>query len=241
MKKRDFIRIGALGVVGLSAGTMKANHVSIVKGSVTGFSLPKNISLSTPNSVFSNKNYKSHLQHDLVNSNNQLNHELQKVIFVPGSVREIISNNRQFSSKVTDLACNYYNHKLFFKLISEVNKQESHTKLHKAIERDFGSIQAFKNEFISVSRELNSDGWVWLIANNNSLKIVSTTNSTNPMLSTLPNSRKGFPIIGVDLFKHAYKADYSQNKELYTTTVLDNLNWGFANKRFIRSSKNTDV
>lgn len=241
MKKRDFIKIGALGAIGLSTRSLKANRVSPVNNAYKGFSLPQNISSTSTNSVFSNASYKLHLQDHLVNTNKQLNNELEHVPFVPGSVREIISKNAQFSSKLSALACNYYNHKLFFKLIAGSNQVEVNTNLQKVIDRDFGSIQAFQKEFISVGRSLNSDGWVWLINQNNSLKIVSTANNNNPLIRTLPNSQKGFPIIGVDLFEHAFKSDYSQNKELYITAVMNNLNWAFANKRFIRSAKNSKV
>lgn len=131
---------------------------------------------------------------------------------LPEEISIIVKNN----------AGGAYNHELFFNNLSK-EKSEPSSELKAAIESDFGSYDNFKTEFKDKSSNLFGSGWIWLVADcNNKLSIITTPNQDNPISCDLK------PIIGLDLWEHAYYLDYQNNKGKYIDNYFNVINWNKA-------------
>ncbi len=108
---------------------------------------------------------------------------------------------------------------------------DKRSKLTKKIIEIFGSVDKFKEKFISLTMEIGI-GWVWLIKIRDQIKIIRTSYSESPVPSPYP------PLFGIDIWEHAYYMDYGADREKYVTSFLDNLvNWDFAEARFTETKK----
>lgn len=128
---------------------------------------------------------------------------------LPDSASQIIKNN----------GGGVYNHEFFFNIMT--NKKTSPSgELKKAIARDFGSFAEFKKEFKKASLDSFGSGWIWLVSDNNgNLSIIKTSNQDTPITLNLT------PIIGIDLWEHAYYLRYQNNKSHYIDSWFNVVNW----------------
>ncbi len=112
-----------------------------------------------------------------------------------------------------------YNHEFFFSIMT--NKKTSPSgELKKAIDRDFGSFDKFKNEFKETSLDIFGSGWAWLVSDyNGNLSIIKTSNQDTPITLNLT------PIIGIDMWEHAYYIRYQNNRENYIDSWFNVVNW----------------
>jgi Fe-Mn family superoxide dismutase len=106
-------------------------------------------------------------------------------------------------------------------------------KLVEGISRDFGSMEAFKELFEKASLSQFGSGWAWLISNNGKLSISSTPNQDNPLMSTA--AAKGVPVIGLDVWEHAYYLKYQNKRGEYAKAFWSVLNWEQADKNYLTS------
>lgn len=127
----------------------------------------------------------------------------------------------------TDLRNNlggYYNHTLYFDIIgSKIGGKPTDT-LASAIDKDFGSFEAFKTEFVDAANKQFGSGWTWLVVDKSQkLQITSTPNQDNPLM---PRSEIiGKPIIGIDLWEHAYYLNYQYKRKKYIDAFFNIINW----------------
>ena len=128
---------------------------------------------------------------------------------IPDSVSQIIKNN----------GGGVYNHEFFFDIMT--NKKTSPSEeLKKAINRDFGSFDNFKNEFKETSLDIFGSGWAWLVSDKSgNLSIIKTSNQDTPITLNLT------PIIGLDLWEHAYYLRYQNNRGHYIDNWFNIINW----------------
>ena len=101
----------------------------------------------------------------------------------------------------------------------------------KQIKKDFKTLTIFKNKFEEVARERFGSGWVWLVlTKRNKLKIVSTPNQDNPLMNVVEDG--GYPILGLDLWEHAYYLKYKNKRDEYISNFWKVVNWDFVSKLY---------
>jgi len=128
----------------------------------------------------------------------------------------------------------HWNHDFFWKTLTPADKSgKPSAELAKAIDSAFGSYDEFKNAFGAAAAKRFGSGWAWLISQNGKLKIVSTANQDNPgMKGIVPDSDLGTPIIGLDVWEHAYYLNYQNRRPDYVSAWWNVVNWDEAAKRY---------
>lgn len=231
MNKREFLKAGFMSIAGLAALKTKANSSSKLIGTNT-FKVPSIPYSRGIENIFSQNSYQALYKNHISNSIVALNKDIQSMALTPRSVRSIIIRNNDANSELTKNACDFYNHKLFFKLVSgESSNKNNANELIKEIENDFGSLSVFLGELKHKALVQKKDCWLWLNKSSTGLRIVTTSDKQNPLLSNALNARE-FPIMGFDLCQHTYQNDYKSDKSTYITNILKNINWEYANKRY---------
>ncbi len=148
------------------------------------------------------------------------------------SVEEILRSISKYSATMRNNAGGHYNHELFWKTMrkpSDINAPDGQIK--SAIEKSFGSVEAFITQFEEAANGRFGSGWAWLyIKNNKDLAIGSTANQDNPLMNV--NAFQGLPLLGLDVWEHAYYLKYQNKRKDYVKTWWKTVNWKFVNERF---------
>jgi Fe-Mn family superoxide dismutase len=153
--------------------------------------------------------------------------ELEKVKGKDLDLEQIIKNISKFNDKVKNNGGGAFNHALFWKMLSP-KKQTFEGSIKEKIEKTFGSFDNFKKEFEEAAKNRFGSGWVWLILKDNGrLKIVTTANQDNPLMNT--EKERGYPLLGLDVWEHAYYLKYKNQRDKYTSNFWKVVNWGFVN------------
>ncbi|MEL6656858.1 MAG: superoxide dismutase [Bacteroidota bacterium] len=149
------------------------------------------------------------------------------------SIYEILHHVSEHSAAVRNNAGGYYNHKLFWEIMSPDGGGEPSERMniHKAIMRDFGSFDKFKEEFAAAAGTRFGSGWAWLsVTGQDHLFISSTPNQDNPLMDVV--ERNGTPILGLDVWEHAYYLNYQNRRPDYVQSFFNVINWDAVTKRF---------
>ena len=174
-----------------------------------------------------NKHYKGYVD--------KLNSELEKIKGKDLDLVDIIKKISNFNSKVKNNGGGAFNHALFWKMLSP-KKQTIKDPILSKINKQFGSFEKFKEKFEEESKSKFGSGWVWLIlTKTNTLKIVTTSNQDNPLMNT--EKTQGYPLLGLDLWEHAYYLKYQNKRDEYIKNFWKVVNWGFVNDVFINQTK----
>ncbi len=139
---------------------------------------------------------------------------------VPAEKRTALRNN----------AGGHANHSLFWKGLKKGTQLTSELKA--AIERDFGSVDAFKEKFEQAAATRFGSGWAWLVYKDSKLAVVSTANQDSPLMGESVSGASGYPIVGLDVWEHAYYLKYQNRRPDYIKAFWDVVNWDEAAKRF---------
>ena len=140
------------------------------------------------------------------------------------SLEEILKKTANDSTKsgIFNNAGQHWNHLLFWKCMKPKGGGTMPTKLEKKIIEDFGSIEKFKTEFIQAGVTQFGSGWAWLALDNNKLVVTKSSNASNPIVNNLK------PILGCDVWEHAYYVDFKNRRPDYIKAFLDHLvNWEY--------------
>lgn len=154
------------------------------------------------------------------------------------SIYEILHHVSEHSAAVRNNAGGYYNHKLFWESMSPDGGGEptERMNIHKAIMRDFGSFDKFKEEFAAAAATRFGSGWAWLsVTGSDHLFISSTPNQDNPLMDVA--ERQGTPILGLDVWEHAYYLNYQNRRPDYISAFFNVINWDKVTKRFNDANK----
>ncbi|CAH2762900.1 superoxide dismutase [Erysipelothrix amsterdamensis] len=129
---------------------------------------------------------------------------------VPEDIRTAVQNN----------GGGHLNHTMFWEFLSPNKGQQPGEALMTAINHDFGSFDAFKEAFSNAAKTRFGSGWAWLVMDSNkSLKVVSTANQDNPLSDGLT------PILGLDVWEHAYYLNYQNRRPDYINSFFEIINW----------------
>ena len=118
----------------------------------------------------------------------------------------------------------FWNHSLFWNSMSPNGGGNPEGALAEAIDRDFGSFDNFKNEFSKAAATRFGSGWAWLCVNGGKLEVCSSANQDNPLMSKCVD-KTGIPILGMDVWEHAYYLNYQNRRSDYITAFLGLVNW----------------
>ena len=147
------------------------------------------------------------------------------------SIEEIIDNLDMSNSALRNNGGGYYNHSLFWKVISPVDKGELSGELKQAIMSEFGSLDGFKSTFSKAAATQFGSGWAWLcVKKGGSVEVCSTPNQDNPLMPGIGCG--GVPILGIDVWEHAYYLNYQNRRPDYIPAFFDLINWREVSKRY---------
>jgi Fe-Mn family superoxide dismutase len=137
---------------------------------------------------------------------------------------EIFSTVSNYSGEVRNNGGGYFNHSLFWKVLTPQKTEITDIHLADNIIMYFGNLKFFKDEFFEEGMKLFGSGWVWLIKKmNNELLITTSANQDNPLMDIAPI--KGKPILALDLWEHAYYLKYKNDRAAYINSFWDAVNW----------------
>lgn len=146
-------------------------------------------------------------------------------------LEDVLKKVSKYSAKVRNNGGGHYNHELFWKLMTNNGPGKPSGKLLQAIESGFGSFDEFKTKFSDAAKTRFGSGWAWLIADNNKkLAVVSTPNQDNPLMDV--SDAKGYPLLGLDVWEHAYYLKYQNRRPEYIDAWWKVVNWNFVEERF---------
>jgi superoxide dismutase, Fe-Mn family len=146
------------------------------------------------------------------------------------SIEEILANISSSSVAVRNNGGGFYNHSLFWKIMGPNGGGSPTGNIASAIAESFGSFDAFKEQFSNAAATRFGSGWAWLVKQDNKLVISSTPNQDNPLMDLA--EVKGTPILGLDVWEHAYYLRYQNKRPDYIAAFWDVVDWEQVNKFF---------
>ncbi|MBI5388806.1 superoxide dismutase [Candidatus Woesearchaeota archaeon] len=144
---------------------------------------------------------------------------LRNMNIIPEAIRTAVRNH----------GGGHVNHSLFWKIISPNAGGKPSGKLGDAITTAFGSFDKFKEEFASASINRFGSGWAWLVVDKRKLKVISSANQDSPLMDGM------IPILGLDVWEHAYYLKYQNRRAEYVAAFWNVVNWKEVEKRFSAS------
>ena len=158
---------------------------------------------------------------------NNLNKAIEGTEFTEKSIEEILQTPN-LPPAIRNNGGGYYNHCLFWEILSPNPKAVSNEFMH-TIEKAFGTLDNMKQEFESAAATRFGSGWAWLCLNNGSLSICSTANQDNPLME---NSCGGSPILGLDVWEHAYYLNYQNRRPDYIKAFWNIVDWAVVEAKY---------
>jgi Fe-Mn family superoxide dismutase len=145
------------------------------------------------------------------------------------SLEELLSN-ASANTAVRNNGGGHWNHSLFWEIMAPGKGGEPTGALADAIKGTFGSFADFKKEFSNAAATRFGSGWAWLTLSNGKLVVSSTPNQDNPLMDVA--EVKGTPILGIDVWEHAYYLHYQNRRPDYIDAFYNVINWDEVAKRF---------
>ncbi len=161
---------------------------------------------------------------------NNLNNALEKVNISSENIEDILMNLDMNNMGLRNNAGGYYNHCLFWEILNPNDKQDLGGELEAAINSSFGSFEDFKEQFSKAAATRFGSGWAWLCVKDGALEICSSANQDNPMMPGIGCG--GTPIMGIDVWEHAYYLNYQNRRPDYINAFFNLVNWGVVSKKF---------
>ncbi|AIE60752.1 superoxide dismutase SodA [Bacillus methanolicus] len=169
--------------------------------------------------------YVTNLNNALEGNEELLSKTVEEVISnldaVPEAVRTAVRNN----------GGGHANHSLFWQILSPNGGGEPTGELADAINSKFGSFEGFKEEFTKAAATRFGSGWAWLVVNNGELEVTSTPNQDSPLMEGKT------PILGLDVWEHAYYLKYQNRRPEYISAFFNVINWDEVAKRYSAAKK----
>ncbi len=154
-----------------------------------------------------------------------LNNAIEDTEMKSKSIEELLQSVSSYSPAVRNNAGGFYNHNLFWEILSPTPQKEVNGILREKIEQKWGSIEEFKTYMKQVSMARFGSGWTWLyVKYNGEIEVTTTANQDNPMMDTNLTDR-GFPILGIDLWEHAYYLNYQNMRADYLDALWEIIDW----------------
>ncbi len=147
------------------------------------------------------------------------------------SIEDICKNISKYAMPVRNNGGGHFNHSLFWTVLKPNNGNGPTGKLAEAINNDLGGMDTFKEEFSKAAATRFGSGWAWLSVANGKLFISSTPNQDNPLMD-LEGVQNGTPILGLDVWEHAYYLHYQNRRPDYISSFFSIINWDEVSRRY---------
>jgi superoxide dismutase, Fe-Mn family len=242
--RRDFLRKTALlGLGGFAATVVGKENLELINehahvlsggGNVTLPALPYAYDALEPYidrqtmEIHHGKHHKAYID--------KLNTAPEKEIDL---TKDVAENCRKVDKQTSDLVRNnlggHYNHMLFWQLLEPNKGGQANIpagKLAEAINKDFKSFEDFKKEFSDKAAKHFGSGWCWLVKDGGKLKIACTPNQDNPLMKVA--EQKGDPVLGLDVWEHAYYLKYQNKRADYISGWWNIINWKKAEELYTK-------
>jgi len=173
-------------------------------------------------------------KHYLTYTNN-FNKEIVSTEYENMSIEDILKKLDLNNAKLRQNAGGYYNHTLYFNILTPKEQTPKDT-LAGSINKEFGSFNNLTNQFKGQATKQFGSGWVWLVVDKlGKLQVTTTDNQDNPLMKNalIP----GTPILGIDLWEHAYYLDYQNRKGSYIDDFYKHINWEKVNDYYKEALK----
>lgn len=170
-----------------------------------------------------------HSKHHAAYTNN-LNAALESSDLKGKSIEAIIANASKVAPVLRNNGGGFYNHNLYFDLLTPGVAVAPQGKLLETLNGSFGSFDAFKEAFTKAAVTRFGSGWVWLVQKGDSLVVSSTPNQDNPLMDVA--EIQGYPVLGIDVWEHAYYLKYQNRRPEYIEAFFKVINWDEVAKRF---------
>lgn len=171
-----------------------------------------------------------HSKHHAAYTNN-LNAAIEGTDMQGKTIENILINLDMSNAAVRNNGGGFYNHNLFWTVMSPNGGGEPTGELANAIDRDFGSFADFKAQFSKAAATRFGSGWAWLCVHpGGKLEVCSTANQDNPLMPEIGCS--GTPILGLDVWEHAYYLHFQNRRPDYIEAFFNVINWNEVARRF---------
>ena len=151
------------------------------------------------------------------------------------SLEELMANISKLSPAIRNNGGGHYNHSLFWTVMSPNGGGEPTGAIDEAITSTFGSYDKFKEEFSKAATTRFGSGWAWLIVADGKLAVTSSPNQDNPTMDIA--EVKGTPVLGLDVWEHAYYLHYQNRRPDYISAFYNVINWDEVNRRYAEALK----
>lgn len=153
------------------------------------------------------------------------------------SLEEINKNISKYSGAVRNNGGGHFNHKLFWTVLSPDGGGAPAGELGEAVDAAFGSFDELKKKLQEAGATRFGSGWAWLIVDGSGqLKVTSTANQDNPLMD-LDGIENGTPILGIDVWEHAYYLNYQNKRPAYLDAIFNVIDWDAVAKRYADAKK----
>ena len=147
------------------------------------------------------------------------------------SIEELMASISTLPAAVRNNGGGHYNHSLFWMILMPGGKGAPSGALAEAIEKELGGFEKFKADFANAGMTRFGSGWAWLcVRSDKTLCVCSTPNQDNPLMDIAEN--KGTPILGMDVWEHAYYLNYQNKRADYIAAFWNVVNWAEVQKRY---------
>ncbi|MNU26055.1 Superoxide dismutase [Mn] [compost metagenome] len=144
------------------------------------------------------------------------------------SLEDLMANISKYPAAVRNNGGGHYNHSLFWEILSNNGSQPSE-KLAAAI-AELGGMDTLKEKLATAGATRFGSGWAWLIVKDGKLEVSSTPNQDNPLMDVA--EVKGTPVLGIDVWEHAYYLKYQNKRPDYLSAIWNVINWAEVSKRY---------
>ncbi|MCK4852893.1 MAG: superoxide dismutase [Bacteroidales bacterium] len=146
------------------------------------------------------------------------------------NIEQILAGAGAHGAAVRNNGGGFYNHNLFWEVMTPNGEGRPGGEVLQAINKAFGSFDEFKSQFSNAAATRFGSGWAWLVKTDSGLVVTSTPNQDNPLMDVA--EVKGLPILGLDVWEHAYYLKYQNKRPEYIEAFWNVINWAEVNNRF---------
>jgi Fe-Mn family superoxide dismutase len=151
------------------------------------------------------------------------------------NIEEILAEISKYEAGVRNNGGGYFNHKLFWEIMSPNGGGDPKGTLAEHLTKEFGSFADFKQKFTQAGTDRFGSGWAWLIVSGDGeLNITSTANQDNPLMDLV--EPMGTPLMGIDVWEHAYYLNYQNRRPDYITAWWNVVNWAEVERRYTEAT-----
>lgn len=152
-------------------------------------------------------------------------------------IQDLFLNMTTYSEVIRNNAGGHYNHSLFWEILTPKKGTQPSAELLKAIETSFVTLDSLKKTINKAAATRFGSGWAWLIVTpDNKLMVTSSPNQDNPLMNS--SKDRGIPILGIDVWEHAYYLKYQNKRADYLGAIWDVIDWEEISKKYSEALKN---